>query len=157
MQRRRNTLPTIENLWPQHQISYLAEMTADFEYVAGPLNAAAEALSHLLAEDEADEVCAILPADSPRHWGEKELLAAQKEDQLTLAAAERLASTPDFSWAEKRGGPLQLFRKAKIPNNAACAILLLPPAYRQTAMKALHDDTRVGQQQTIKMARDRYI
>ena len=32
----------------------------------------------------------------------KELLAAQKEDHQKLAAAERLASTPDFSWLEKR-------------------------------------------------------
>ena len=88
----------------RQQLSYLAEMTADFEYVAGPLNAAA--LSRPPAGDEAKEVCAILPADSPQHWDEKELLAAQEEDHLTLAAAERLASTPDFSWAEKRGGPL---------------------------------------------------
>ena len=81
----------------QRQLSYLAEMMADFEYVAGPLNAAADTLSRLPAEDEADEVCAILPADSPRHWDEKELLAAQKEDHLTLAAAERLVSPLDFS------------------------------------------------------------
>ena len=141
----------------QRQLSYLAEMTADFEYIAGPLNAAADALSSPPAEDEEEEVCAILPADSPRHWDEKELLAAQEEDHLTLAAAERLASTPDFSWAEKRGGPLRLLRKAKAPNVVARAILLLPPAYRQAAIKALHEDTRAGQQQTIKMARDRYI
>ena len=49
----------------QHQLSYLAEMTADFEYVAGPLNAAADTLSRLPAGDEAEEVWAILSADSP--------------------------------------------------------------------------------------------
>ena len=81
-------------------------MMADFEYVAGLLKAAADALSRPLVKNEADEVCAILPADSPRHWDEKELLAAQEEDHLNLALAERLTSTPDFSWAEKRGGPL---------------------------------------------------
>ena len=87
----------------QRQLSYLAEMMADFEYVAGLLNAAADALSRLLAEDKADKVCAILPAESPQHWDTKELLAVQKEDHQTLAAKERLASTPDFSWPEKRG------------------------------------------------------
>ena len=83
-----------------------AFLACDFEYVAGPLKAAAAALSRLPVGDKAEEVCAILPADIPRHWDEKELLAAQEEDHLTLAAGERLASTPDFSWAEKRGGPL---------------------------------------------------
>ena len=101
--------PTTANFLPhsdrqQRQLSYLAEMTADFEYVAGPLNA--DALSHPPAGDEAKEVCAVLPADSPRHWEEKELLAAQEEDHLNLALAERLTSTPDFSWAEKKGGPI---------------------------------------------------
>ena len=90
----------------QRQLSYLAEMMADFEYVAGLLKAAADALSRPLVKNEADEVCAILPADSPRHWELLELLAAQKEDHLTLAAAEWLVSTLDFSLAEKRGGPL---------------------------------------------------
>ena len=36
-------------------------------------------------------------------------------------------------------------------------MLLLPPAFKQAAIKALHEDTHAGQQQTIKMARDRYI
>ena len=125
----------------QRQLSYLAEMMADFEYVAGLLKAAADALSRPLVKNEADEVCAILPADSPRHWELLELLAAQKEDHLTLTAVERLASTPNFSLAEKRGGTLRLLRKAKIPNVGACATLLLPPAYHQAA-----------HQQTIKMA-----
>ena len=63
----------------QRQLSYLAEITADFEYLAGPLNTTADALYRPPAEDKADEFCAILPADSPRHWDEKVLLAAQKE------------------------------------------------------------------------------
>ena len=104
------------------------------------------------AGDEAEEVWVILPADSSRHWDEKELLAAQEEDHLTLSAAERLASTPDFSWAEKRGVPLGLLTKAKVPNVASYAILLLPPAYRQAAIRALHEDMHAGQQMTIKMA-----
>ena len=53
----------------------------------------------LLSRVDADKVCAIMTADSPRHWDNNELLAAQKEDHQTLAAAERLASTPDFSTA----------------------------------------------------------
>ena len=48
-------------------------------------------------------------------------------------------------------------RKANPPEVAARSILLLPPAYRQAAIKALHEDMHAGQQQTIKMARDRYI
>ena len=56
-----------------------------------------------MAEEDADKVCAILPAESPPHWDTKELLAVQKEDHQTLAAKERLTSTPDFSWPEKRG------------------------------------------------------
>ena len=45
-----------------------------------------------------------MTAESMRHWDEKELLAAQKEDHQTLAALERLASTQDFSWPEKGEG-----------------------------------------------------
>ena len=52
---------------------------------------------------------------------------------------------------------MKLLRRPKSPNVAARAVLLLPPAYRHTAKKALHEDTHAGQQQTIKMARDRYL
>ena len=52
---------------------------------------------------------------------------------------------------------MRLLRQPKSPNVAARAVLLLPPAYRHAAMKALHEDTHAGQQQTIKMARDRYL
>ena len=48
-----------------------------------------------------------------------------------------------------------MLRKAKPPEVAAHSILLLPPAYRQAAIKELHEDTHAGQQQTIKMANDR--
>ena len=74
-----------------------------------------------------------------------------------LTAAERLASTPDFSWLEKRGGPMKLLRKAQPPEITARAVLLLLPAFRQAEIKSLHEDMHMGQQQTIKMARDRYI
>ena len=50
-----------------------------------------------------------------------------------------------------------MLRKAKPPEVAARSILLLPPAYRQAAIKALHEDTHAGRQQTIKMASNRYI
>ena len=43
-----------------------------------------------------------MTAESMRHWDEKELLAAQKEDHQTLAAADRLASTPNF-FGQKKG------------------------------------------------------
>ena len=52
---------------------------------------------------------------------------------------------------------MRLLRQPMAPNVTARAVLLLPPAYRQAAMKALHEDTHAGQQQTIKMARDRYL
>ena len=52
---------------------------------------------------------------------------------------------------------MKLLRLPRAPNVAARAVLLLPPAYRQAAIKALHEDTHAGQQQTIKMARDRYL
>ena len=44
---------------------------------------------------------------------------------------------------------MQLLRQPKAPNVAARAVLLLPPAYRQAAMKVLHEGTHAGQQQTI--------
>ena len=82
-------------------------MTDNFRSVAGPLIAASDALSYPPVEEEdADEVYAVITAENPRHWDEKELLATQKEDHQTLAAAERLASTPDFSWPEKKGMPV---------------------------------------------------
>ena len=53
-------------------------MTANFQYIAGPLNATVDAMSRLpQAEEDADDVCAILQEDIPRHWDEQELLAAQ--------------------------------------------------------------------------------
>ena len=76
-----------------------------------------------------------MTAKRPRHWEEKELLAAQQEDYQTLAAEARLASTPEVG---------------------AHVVLLLPPAFRQAATEAVHEDTHAGQQQTIRMARDRY-
>ena len=140
---------TSDSVQQQQQLSYLTEMTSDFEYIAGPLNAAAEALSRLPAGEEADKVCTILPADSPQHWDEKNLLAAQKE-VVSLTSRFLLAGA-----GEK--GPLRLLRKAKPPEVPARSILLLPPTYRQAAIKALHEDTHAGQQQNIKMASDRYI
>ena len=53
----------------QRQLAFLAEMTANFQYTAGPLNAAVDAMSRRpQAEEDADEICAILPEDNPRHW-----------------------------------------------------------------------------------------
>ena len=72
----------------------------------------------------------------------RELLAAQQADKQTLLAADRLVSTKQFAWHKQRGGPMQLLRQPKAPNVATRAVLLLPPAYRQAAMKALHEDTR---------------
>ena len=142
----------------QRQLAFLAEMTANFQYIAGPLNAAVDRMSRLLpAEEDADKVCAILPEDNPRHWDEQELLAAQQADKQTLLAANRQVSTKQFAWHKQRGGPMRLLRQPMAPNVTARAVLLLPPAYRQAAMKALHEDTHAGQQQTIKMARDRYL
>ena len=47
----------------QRQLAFLAEMTANFQYIA-----AADALSCLpQTEEDADEVCAILPEDNPHH------------------------------------------------------------------------------------------
>ena len=43
---------------------------------------------------------------------------------------------------------MKLLRKAQPPEITARAV---------TAIKSLHEDKHVGQQQTIKMARDRYI
>ena len=48
----------------QWQLSYLAEMTSDFEYIAGPVKATEDALSRPPVGEEADKVCNILPADS---------------------------------------------------------------------------------------------
>ena len=71
----------------QRQLAFLAEMTANFQYIAGPLNAAADAMSRPQpAEEDADEVCAILPEDNPHHWDEQELLEAQQADEQTLLA-----------------------------------------------------------------------
>ena len=39
----------------------------------------------------------------------------------------------------------------------AQAVLLLPPAYRQAAINALHQDKHTSQQQINKMARDWYL
>ena len=142
----------------QRQLAFLAEMTTNFQYIAGPLNAAADAMScPPQAEEDSDEVCAVLQEDIPCHWDEQELLAAQQADKETLLAADRLVSTKQFAWPKQRGGPMKLLRRPKSPNVAARAVLLLPPAYRHAAMKALHEDTHAGQQQTIKMARDRYL
>ena len=52
---------------------------------------------------------------------------------------------------------MKLLRKAQPPEITARAVLLLLPAFRQAAIKSLHEDKHAGQQQTIKMARDRYI
>ena len=52
----------------QRQLAFLAEMTANFQYIAGPLNDAADAISRPPpAEEDADAVCAILQEDMPRH------------------------------------------------------------------------------------------
>ena len=139
----------------QYQLSYLAGMMLDFEYVAGPPSAAANALSSLPAEEEADEVCVILPANSQRHWNEKDLLAAQKEDHLTRNIGT-LGLNSGFLLGGEKVGLLRLLHRAKPPEVTTRAVLL-PPAYRQAAIKALHADTHAGQQQTIKMARDRFI
>ena len=105
----------------QCQLTYLAEMTTDFEYIAGQLSTPANTLSCPPAEEDADKVCAILPAESPQHWDTKELLAVQKEDHQTLAAKERLASTPDFSWPEKRGeGQWSCWRKLNLLRSPLC-------------------------------------
>ena len=149
---------TSESDRQQRQLSYLAEMTSDFQYVAGPLNTVADAMSRPPPEDkDEDEVCAITQEENPRNWKEDELLMAQKADKETLSAADRLVATGEFSWPKKRGGLMKLLRLPRAPNVAARAVLLLPPAYRQAAIKALHEDTHAGQQQTIKMARDRYL
>ena len=89
----------------QRQLAFLAEMTANFQYIAGPLNAAVDAMSRpRQAEEDSDEVCAILQADIPRHWDEQELLAAQQADKETLLAADRLVSTKQFAWQSKGEG-----------------------------------------------------
>ena len=90
-----------------------------------------------------------MTAESRRHWEKKELLAAQKEDHQTLSASERLASTSDFSWPEKRGGLLRLLHRAKPPEVTAHAFRLLPPPLRQAAIKALQKDTHASQQQKL--------
>ena len=51
----------------------------------------------ITAEEDGVKVCTIMTAESLRHWYKKELLVAKKEDHQTLSAAERLATTPDFS------------------------------------------------------------
>ena len=78
----------------QRQLAFLAEMTANFQYIAGPLNAAVDEMSRPpQAEEDSDEVCAVLQEDIPCHWDEQELLAAQQADKETLLAADRLVST----------------------------------------------------------------
>ena len=48
----------------QGKLAFLAEMTTNFQYIAGPLNTAADAMSHPPpTEEDADEVCA-------REWPE---------------------------------------------------------------------------------------
>ena len=45
----------------QRQLAFLAEMTANFQYIAGPLNAAADVMSRPPpADEDTEEVCAIL-------------------------------------------------------------------------------------------------
>ena len=57
----------------QRQLSYLAEMTNNFAYVAGRLNAAADTLSRLMVEEEdADEVCLPMTTESQGHWDKKD-------------------------------------------------------------------------------------
>ena len=69
----------------QRQLAFLAELTSNFQYIAGPLNAAADAMSRPpQAEEDSDEVCAVLQEDIPHHWDEQELLAAQQADKETL-------------------------------------------------------------------------
>ena len=98
----------------QRQLAFLAEMTANFQYIAGPLNAVADAMSRLpQAEEDSDEVCAILQEDIPRHWDEQELLAAHQAYKETLLAADRLVSTKQFAWPKQRGGPMKLLRRPK--------------------------------------------
>ena len=55
----------------------------------------------LAGEEEVEDFCAVGDSDILRHWNKKELLAAQLEVHQMLAAADRLASTPNFSWIEK--------------------------------------------------------
>ena len=50
-----------------------------------------------------------------------------------------------------------MLHRTNPPEVSTCAVLLFSPALRQAAIKALHEDTHAGQQQTIKMARNRYI
>ena len=107
----------------ERQLPFLAEITTNLEYVAGPLNAAADRMSCLLlADEEADKVCAILPEDNPHHWDEQKLLAAQRADKQTLEAADRLVSTQQLAWDKQRGGPLWLLRQPRTPNVAARAV-----------------------------------
>ena len=149
---------TSESDRQQRQLSYLAEMTNNFSYISGPLNTVADALSRPPAEDKGeDEVCAITQEENPRLWCEEELLKAQEADKETLAAADRLVNRGEFAYPTQRGGVKKLLRLPSASNVAARAVLLLPPAYRQAAIKALHEHTHAGQQQTIKMARDRYL
>ena len=43
-------------------------MTYNFGYCTRELNAWADALSRPTAEEDADEVCTVMTAESPRHW-----------------------------------------------------------------------------------------
>merc|ERR1711911_340056 len=125
---------TSESDRQQRQLAYLAEMTSDFQYVAGPLNTVADAMSRPPPEDkDEDEVCAITQEENPRNWREDELLMAQKADKETLSVADRLVATGEFAWPKQRGGLMKLLRLPRAPNVAARAFLLLPPAYRQAA------------------------
>ena len=44
-----------------------------------------------------------------------------------------------------------MLHRTNPPEVSTCAVLLFSPALRQAAIKALHEDTHAGQQQTIKM------
>ena len=74
----------------QQQLEYLAEVTKNYiytKYISKSRDATFDALFRLPAgEEEAEGVCAVMTADSLRHWNRQELLAAQLEDHQTLAA-----------------------------------------------------------------------
>ena len=97
------------------QLAFLAEMTANFQYIASPLNAAADAMSRLPpAEEDADEVCAILPEDNPRHW-EARIAGSPASGQANPVSSRQTGLNKTVCLAQAKGRAYAVVETAKGP------------------------------------------
>ena len=94
-------------------------------------------------------------SQEPETLGLEGTSSGSKGGPLNAVQFKEVSINSRFFLAKKGEGCWDFCVKLNLqaPEVSAHIVLLLPPVFRQAAIKALHEDTHAGQQQTVKMAR----